>query len=48
MLPKAADDNYIKNLFGPYGELESITILNSRVTNESTGCAFVKYKVFIN
>eukprot|EP01114_Cavostelium_apophysatum_P007194 TRINITY_DN1903_c0_g1_i1.p1 TRINITY_DN1903_c0_g1~~TRINITY_DN1903_c0_g1_i1.p1 ORF type:complete len:613 (+),score=125.13 TRINITY_DN1903_c0_g1_i1:161-1999(+) len=45
MIPKSADEEAVRTLFSPYGEIESISILRDPSTQESRGCGFVKYRL---
>jgi len=44
MVPKTADEDQLRQIFGTYGELDEVVILRHSDSQQSKGCAFVKYR----
>jgi RNA recognition motif-containing protein len=43
-IPKHYDEEQIRKLFEPYGEIESVFLMKEGATSTSKGAAFVTYK----
>ena len=43
MIPKTANEDRLRQIFGPYGQIEELTIIRRMNTNESKGYGFVRF-----
>jgi CUG-BP- and ETR3-like factor len=43
MLPRSFEEEHIRSLFEPFGEIEEVFVLRNHSSGESKGCCFLKY-----
>ena len=43
-IPKTANEEAIRTVFQPYGDIEEVFIMKEKGTGDSKGCGFVKFE----